>query len=443
MLTYADAIGYLEGLVDYEITPPNGYDNRVYNLDRTRLLLRYLGEPQAGYPVVLIAGTKGKGSTACFLASILSRAGYRTGLYTSPHLVDFRERIRVDGKKIPETAICELVPSVRAAVEEASKHPKLGRVTFFEAYTALALTYFARASIDVAVLEVGLGGRLDATNCTDPLVSVITPIDYDHTDKLGTEITGIAREKLGILRPGRFVISGPQVPKVERTIQETCTSLSCPLRMYGHEFQAEGEGESFAVAGLEQRYDGLRLSVYGHHQRGNAAVAVSVIDHLRSLGWRVSLEAVRGGLFSTVIPARFEVREGHPTVVLDCAHNVLSARTLARCLADRFPGRKISFVVGFSADKDLIGFCREIGPLAKGVVATQAKIPRSAPVEQVLTVLQAYLSGDISSKVPVEAAVREALTVASPEDVVCVTGSFFVVGEAMEFLAKYPQRICR
>lgn len=367
-------------------------------------------------PIVLIAGTKGKGSTAAFLASILSAAGATTGLYTKPHLQSYRERLRVDGAAVGESAFADAVDALRPKVDALRVlAPSAGQPTTFELTTALAFLHFATSRCAVAVIEVGLGGRLDATNATDPHVSVITPISHDHMRELGTRLDGIAREKAGILRPGRAAVIAEQRATVTAAIRDACDRVGAERRVI----------PPLPVAEAKR----LRLALRGEHQRQNAALAIAAARALSEHGIvNVDNEDVARGLSRLRLPGRFEVLAGAPTIVLDGAHNDGSAEALALALRTEFPARTVRLVVGMMRDKDAAAFARAMKPVARVVYATA---PRGARALSAQELARRYRSRSFAKLADALAAARSE---SKTRDIVCVTGSLALVGEARDLL---------
>lgn len=367
---------------------------------------------------VLVAGTKGKGSTAAMLASILAAAGVRAGLYTKPHLQSYRERLRVDGAAIAEADFAELVAAMRPRVSRlAALAPKAGAPTTFELTTALALEHFALSGCTVAVVEVGLGGRLDATNAIDPHVSVVTPISRDHTRILGTRLSDIAAEKAGILRPGRVAILAPQPPAARRALLAACARVASEPRQ---------------VTPLSAREATRRgLSLAGAHQRTNAAVAIAAARALAEHGVSVPDSALSDRLRALRWPGRFEVLAGEPTIVLDGAHNDASAEALARTLRHAFPRRRVRFVIALMKDKDARAVVRPLLPLAASIDATRVAGPRALDPG---TIGRLARGVSVRTHDDVAAALAAARAAARPGEVVCVTGSLALVGRARDVL---------
>lgn len=438
--SFEAALRFLAGQPDLERgdVPAEGL-----TLDRIRALLQALGRPDARYPSVLIAGTKGKGSTAAMIERALRAAGHRTGLYTQPHLHSIRERIRLDGLEIEEGDFADGMEAVRAAAEHRPASPETG-CTAYEILTALALERFATHRAEVVALEVGLGGRLDATNAVDAAVSVLTSISLDHTQILGDTVEAIAREKADIIKSGRPCVSAPQTPAALQVIKEFAQRRGSDLRVVGEDGARWEQGASggWDVITSRGRLAHLHLALRGGFQRINAAVAATALEALETQGVDVPLEAVRIGLEQVIWPGRLEYVRGDPPVVLDGAHNLESARRLREALREEHPGFRPLYVLGIAADKDVGGivgmlcaFTRDeaMAPEPVYVVATAAHHPRALAPEGIARAAQeAEVTATVAPSVA--EALRTARRRAVPGDVVVVTGSLHVVGEAREAL---------
>jgi len=445
---YQEALRYLESFVDYEKVTDHPYDNRYYNLVRMEALLRLLGFPHQKYPSLHIAGTKGKGSTAAMVASILGSANYRVGWYTSPHLVSFRERIRIGDRLISPEELVELVNKVKSNIEFLREDSSLGKLTFFEVYTALAFYYFYLQKVDFAVLEVGMGGRLDATNVVNPLVSAITQISYDHTDKLGNSLVSIAREKAGIIKKNGVIITSPQPPEVLSVLEEISSSMGARIyqvvapgspegkdRIVPVKVYADYRGQIFHVKGLFRNYYSLTLPLLGDHQIINAATAVGMVELLKLHSLEIGEEFIRDGLAKVNWSGRLEIVQEKPWIVVDGAHNVASAHCLRKAIQDLFHYRNLYLILGISLNKDIAGIGKELCLFANRVILTRASNARAADPHFLKEVLK-----DVCSDPVITTDVLSALTFArmqaEPEDLICITGSLYVVGEVLKLLRK-------
>lgn len=444
---YEEAVDYLYGFVNFEHRRIDQYAPENISLDRPRRLLQRLGNPQARFPAIHIAGTKGKGSVAAMCAACLRAAGLRVGLYTSPHLQDFRDRIRIlspaDGDgRIPEAAVVAQVDALRQVVGD------MPDLTWFEVVTALAFSYFAEQRVDAAVVEVGLGGRLDATNVLSPAVSVITSLSLDHTYLLGDTLAEIATEKGGIIKPGTPVVVSPQAPEAMSELAAIAGQRGAPLVAIGRDWDYAPAGSvapskpqanqwmviTKAPAGaLVPAGTALELSLAGRYQQENAAVAVAALDQVRSLFPSLTSETVRRGLAQVVWPGRLQMLaygQDGPALLVDCAHNVDSARKLADALTLDYRYQALCLVLGITADKDLRGILRTLLPLASRVIMTASGHPRAAAPEE-LQVLATELGFETLVSHSVSEAVQIAWSAGGPEDLICVTGSIFVVGDLL------------
>ena len=436
---YSEALSYILGFSDYERHIGGVWPATRFSLERVERLCELLGRPQNAYPCVQVAGTKGKGSTAAMIQAALQAGGYHVGLFTSPHLHCFRERVRVGDDLIAEAELASLVAEIRPSVEALhARTPELGALTTFEVLTALALLYFARRQVDIAVLEAGLGGRLDSTTVVRPAVAVITSISLDHTQVLGDTIAQIAGEKAGIIKDGALVVSAPQRPEAADVLDRVARQYQATLLLGERDWQWwEEPGEPgrplLGLAGPRGTHHGLAVGLLGRHQLLNAATAVIALDTLRGRGLNLNEEAIAAGLRRVRWPGRLEVVRDRPTLVLDGAHNDDSARRLREALADIFPCRRLILVLGTSSDKDVAGIVRELAPAASAIVVTRSRHPRSAPTAQLQGHCREYTNA-VTEADNVPAALAQALARTEPEDLVCVTGSLFVVAEAREAL---------
>jgi dihydrofolate synthase / folylpolyglutamate synthase len=516
------ALRFLVGRIDYERTQSMPCSEEAMKLDRMRELLGRLGDPQEAVPVVHVAGTKGKGSTSAMIAAMLSAAGYRTGLFTSPHLDRVEERIAIDGQPCSADELVDLVGRVRPAVEAMdqatvsplplgegpgaraeqglgfrvqgsdspnrqisdlqisdSKSPNQLGPTYFEIVTAMAFEHFRRRGVNAAVLEVGLGGRLDSTNVCSPAVTIITSISFDHTKQLGDTLAAIAAEKAGIIKPGVPVISGVDADEPRETICRVARQNGCRLIELGVDFcfdyhpprhleQAASPArfdfhyvkprpvvaQSSATTG--RGFTSVELSLLGRHQAANAAVALAAIEELRQSGWTIPEAAVRRGLAEVVWPARVEVVSRRPTVVLDAAHNVASIAALVEVLAESFSARRRLLIFATTQEKDHRGMLQQLLGRFDHVVFTRySDNPRSVPPADLFEVAKGVspLPTNLRS-VPgegpgVRAAEMEIIAtpseawdavrrMATPDDLICITGSFFLASEMRPQIATRP-----
>jgi len=430
-MTYQEALDWLYSFIDYGVKRSYRYSPEVFDLSRVRALLAALDDPQDRYPTVHIAGTKGKGSTAVMVASCLRTAGYITGLYTSPHLIDFTERLQINGEQIPELEFVELVERLKQNVAEVPE------ISTYELTTALAFMYFADNSVDCAVIEVGLGGRLDATNVIHPLVSVITSLSYDHTHLLGDSLSDIAAEKAGIIKSETPVVMAPQQFEADLVVRAIAKERNAPVVQINRDWHYAGrnrnfDGQEFQVwrAGDENTRVDLRIPLLGHHQVQNGAVAYVALQTVSSRGLPIELQHIQEGFAATDWAGRFQVLRHEPAIVLDSAHNRESALKLRTALDDYFPERPVTMVFGASGDKDVRGMFLELAPRVSRVVLTRADHPRAEDPETLASLAQGF--GFVADVVePVAAAMQRATEDASTDQVILATGSLFVVGSAL------------
>lgn len=447
---YQESIDYLYGFVNFEHRQINQYSPDNISLDRPRELLQFLGNPQHAFRSIHIAGTKGKGSVGAMVTASLRGAGYRVGLYTSPHLQDFRDRIRIltpedsDGRITPEHVV-RSVQALKPAVN------RLEHLTWYELITAMAFQHFAWEGVDVAVVEVGLGGRLDATNVINPLVSVITSLSLDHTYLLGDTLAEIAREKGGIIKPNVPVVAAPQSPEAMEQLISIAGDLDSPFTIVGREWQFEpirrsaepgDEGIKTSQTIVITASDGstlipvqseLVLGLVGQHQQVNAVVALATLDTVSSLFPMLDYEAVRMGLETVEWLGRLQVVDhgpGIPTLLADCAHNVDSADKLAIALTQDFDYENLWLVIGVTVDKDLSGILNALHPLTNQIIVTASSHPRAAQPGVLLRLAQDMGYEAIGSN-SVDEAVIMAWQLAGEDDLICITGSIFVVGDLL------------
>jgi len=439
--SYDEAHQFICSMTNYEVQDRFAPADLIFRLERVRDFLGRLGDPQEGWRSVHIGGTKGKGSTAHMVDSILRRQGVVTGLFTSPHVVDMRERIQREGKWIGEEDFARLVGAMGDAVQTMNEEDAGSKPTYFEMMTAVAFMYFAEFPVDVGVVEVGLGGRLDATNVLQPIASAITNVGLDHEDTLGYTIAEIAKEKAGILKAGVPAVTGC-TGKAYTVVQRTAAERGAPLEALGREirFERKASGdavtEAFDLVTLERSYEDLRVSLPGAHQVANAALAVRLVELLRRDGIEAGEDAIREGLASVACYARVQVIDGRPTIIIDGAHNPDSAEALARTIEENFIGRRVILVVGISRDKDVYGFLRVLLPLASAFIATRSDSPRAAAPEELLRVAESLVTTDCVECPDAAAAVEAAFDRAKPNDLIVFTGSFYLAGEVGALLAE-------
>jgi dihydrofolate synthase/folylpolyglutamate synthase len=434
---YQSALDYLYSFVDYSLKHSSELARADFNLGRMFDLLERLGNPQLRYPILHVAGTKGKGSVCALAASALQAAGYRTGLYTSPHLLDFCERIRIDGRPIAHADLVELVERIRPAVAQVEK------LTTFEITTALACLAFAEQGVEAAVVEVGLGGRLDATNVVAPRVSVITALSYDHMAVLGDTLTQIAGEKAGIIKPGVPVVSAPQPAEALDVLLRVASENNSPFTLVGKDVKYSAlthslDGQTLEVSTPDDEAAALPLTIplLGSHQVENAATALSA---LRASGLHVPAQALQSGFAAVEWPARFEVVRRDPPVIFDSAHNQDSFARLVQTLEDYFPGRPVYLIFGASEDKNIPGMFEEIRPKVRLALITRSRHPRALEPEHILGLARAArVPGEAVT--PVEAALHRALeSAANDGSIVLSAGSMFVTAEVMAAWNKLKQ----
>lgn len=414
-MTYAETLSHIYALGRFGMKP---------GLSRISPLLAALGNPQERFRSVHVVGTNGKGSTASFLSSILSAGGYRTGLFTSPHLISFTERIRIDGNEISEEDVVLLTARVMAVAPPES--------TFFEIVTALAVLCFAEKGVEVAVFEGGMGGRLDATNALDGILCAVTPISLEHTEYLGESLAEIAQEKAGICKPGAPLVSASQQPEAEAAMATRADEIGSPLYRQQESFDAFWQGRRLCYRGIGMTLDDLQVGLFGRYQRGNAALALAAAELLGGLGFPLSPRAMAAGMARAFWPGRMELFPGPPRVLLDGAHNPAGANALAEALAE-VPRARLVMVVGVMGDKELGGILGPLLPLADQVFCVTPALERALPAEEIARFC-------LAAGVPAQEAgsvtqgVRQAQAAAEEQDLILVCGSLFTVGEARGYL---------
>ncbi len=436
---YARTLREIFAHVDYSRNRQHSYNAETYNLHRMRELVRRMGDPQDAFPSVHIAGSKGKGSTSAMTTAILQAAGYRTGLYTSPHLHTFRERLRIDGQLIPRERLVALWEEARPVVES------LPGTTTFEIITLLAFMHFARPPVDWAVLEVGLGGRLDATNVISPAACAITALSLEHTDLLGDNIADIAAEKAGVIKPGAPVVTGPQPPAAMEVIRRTAREVGAPLILVGEDWRWDIREQTPAglwldIFGPDSTITDVEIPLTGAHQAINATVAVALVSALKPRGVSLTPQIIRSGLARTFWPGRLEVLSQQPVIVLDSAHNRDSATRLKNALGT-FGKRRIILLFGVSGDKDIEGLLEILGTEARSIILTRSFHPRAAdPLRLEVTAREIFPDKEIIATPDAAIGLDRALALADSDDLILVTGSIFVVAAVREaWAALHPQ----
>ncbi len=416
-MNYADTIAYLFNLQFFGVK---------LGLKNISTLLECLGNPHKNLKCIHIAGTNGKGSTAAFLQSILMENGYRAGLYTSPHLIDFIERIRIDRKTISKAGVCGLTKNIRSICRKNG----LEKITFFEFVTAMAFCWFAEQKVDVAILETGLGGTYDATNVVQPLLSIITSIGLDHQKYLGRTLAEIARDKGGIIKRRTPVVCGAEQSKIKELYGDICKSRQSPLHLCGRDFSYRRRSIArFSYAGPDLVIPDVQAGLLGAHQVRNATLAIAAAELLRLQGFSLEEQRICKGIARAFWPGRAEVINTHPTVILDGAHNPAAWKALKKTLLETYPDRRIIFIIGVLEDKPIGKLVNALHPIAHAMLFTKPDIHRAAD----RTFNEKFIRFSARKRVlwianPLEA-LEKALAMASDDDIICVTGSLFVVGE--------------
>ncbi len=443
MPSYPDALKYIFSFTNFEVTPAGNYTSKTFDLTRIERLLAALGNPHHQSQAVHVAGTKGKGSTAAMIENALRVAGHTTGFFTSPHLHTFRERIRVNGEMISKNAVAAGIEKLKPLAAE------IPGLTTFEIMTALAFDYFRARGVEIAVLEVGLGGRLDATNVVTPRVSVITSISYDHTAILGNTLTQIAREKAGIVKPGIPVVTSPQQDEALQVIEETARAKNAPLVEISHDLDFRVADVAYQITNVESNLDRQKftlarqtetfdmmsssatfeINLLGKHQLANAATALAALFVLRDHGAEIPDRAIQQGFANIEWRGRFEILSRSPFVIVDGAHNADSARVLVQTLHDNFPRARLHLIFGASGDKDIAGMFAALLPAAESLILTHSHNARAADPTRLADLAAPYhvetcIAPDLAT------ALRDAQQRTKSGDVICATGSLFVAAEA-------------
>jgi dihydrofolate synthase/folylpolyglutamate synthase len=409
----------------------------IFGLTQVKRILEALGNPHRELQVIHIGGTNGKGSTAALMASILQREGYRVGLYTSPHLIDFNERIRVNGQMIENEEVAELTSWMIERVHSAKIRDPF---TFFDFTTAMAFLYFSRKTVDLAIVEVGLGGRLDSTNVVDPLLSMITNVSRDHEDVLGKTLLKIAGEKAGIIKKKRPVITAATQPGVLHLLSRVCREKGAPFYRVGKEFRSIGSDTTdFTYEGLHRKLWNLQVNPRGPHQIVNATTALGASEMLEQLGYPVSTSAMVEGLRSVEWPGRFEQVASSPRVILDGAHNPAGAIALRESLKEESSYRRLILLIGILKDKDFKTILRTLTPLADHIILSKPHFDRAAPVSLLEKAMKEN-GKTVEAIEDLEEAIQRGLSLTGTEDLLCITGSLYMVGEAKAYFHPPTQK---
>jgi len=450
-MDYQQTLDYINNYTDYEkLGMP--HDPAFYDLRRVEELLTQLGNPHLKARSVHITGTNGKGSVAAMVASALTASGYSTGLYTSPHLHTWRERIRVNSELISEEELASVVEWIKPEVEAVNRRATYGQLTTFELLTVLAFVYFGLKKTDFQVLEVGMGGRFDATSVITPEVCIITSISFDHTEVLGNSLAEIASEKAAIIKPGSTVVVSPQLDDTAQVIEDACLNCGARLVSVGSDVTWQSLGfdlkkQQFQVRGSLNSYE-LSIPLLGHHQLDNAAAAVAALEVLAEKGFNISRDSITSGLARVSWPGRFQILSLHPLIVVDGAHNPDSARSLKQSLEQYFglmamhnkKARSINnlqhldfdravLVTGVSCDKDVAGIVAELYPLFDRIIVTRSRHPRAMAPELLKS---EFAKHGVKAQVGDDVSTAVSLALAGDRDLMCIAGSLFVVGEAIE-----------
>ena len=438
--TYDSAMKYLFSQTDYEQMLRVRYNRDTFSLDRMHSLLKSLGNPHTRIRTVHIAGTKGKGSTATMLAVMLQACGYRVGLYTSPHVCDVRERIAVNGDKITQIAMARLICKAEPIIEKMADD----KPTFFEIFTAMAFQHFADMEVDIAVIECGLGGRLDSTNVLKPDVIGLTSISMDHMHQLGNTLSAIAGEKAGVLKRNTTAISVQQLPEAKRVLKAAALDTKADLRFTGEDIEFSYRVESSRLDGCHtriclttprSRFEHLTVPLQGEHQAVNCGLALALLDELKNQGMKIDDERALVGLAGVYVPGRMEMIHEDPRILVDGAHNAASVQALIRAVGHHIPYDSMVMIFGCAGDKDITGMIDEIAKGADKVIFTQAaNNTRAASPKQLADIYEEHSGRVAQVAETLTKAVRIAHNAVSREDLICICGSFYLVGEAKKLL---------
>lgn len=434
MINYKQAIEYIYDLNKYGVKL--GLKNITY-------LLSLFDNPHLKTNVIHIAGTNGKGSTAAFISSILKSANYKVGLYTSPHLVSFQERIRINEKYILQEEICHLLERMIPAVKKVESTEGYQHPTFFEVITAMAFIYFYENKVDFAVMEVGLGGRLDATNVSQPVVSVISHIDYDHMDRLGNTLSEIAREKGAIIKNNTPIISAQQYEEPDKVIETISRKKNAQLYKVGRDIKAiinntDWKGNTFNYSGIKKDINNINIPLIGDYQVENASLAIGVAEVLAMKGCPIDNYHIINGLEETRWPGRFDIVNENPIIILDGGHNPNGVKQFILNLKKLLKSNKrIIAILGIFSDKNYRGIIENVVPYVDYVILTMANNPRATPLPILAREVWQYIDPDKTAQMTtVDSAIKYSLKISRENDIICLTGSLYTVGEAEAYFLK-------
>ncbi len=442
--SYEEAQAFLYKAIDYEKLISYQYNASTFSLDRMVRMLEYAGNPQKAFPSIHITGTKGKGSTSIMISTILEYTGLKTGLFTSPHLIDLKERIQINHHNISEQDFTDAINNLQPYIHSLRETNPSASPTFFEILTAAAMLHFKKNQIEMAVLEVGLGGRLDSTNVVIPLVSIITNVGLDHTAILGNTLSSIAYEKAGIIKEGVPVVSAVEKPEALSVLEKTCKEKNARLYLLGRDIWAEEvqgldrdgkRGLLCKIRTWRHTYQNTFLPLIGTHQAKNCAVAIGALEVMQERGnILITEEMIRDALTRVYCPARIEVIAKDPLIILDYAHTIDSMQFLRRSLLENFKFHKLILVLGIAQDKDLDTILQEIAPVGDSIIVTKSKNPRAAAPEDLYQRIERLCGKQSKITDNTKDAVLSARQMASREDLICITGSAYVAGEARQTL---------
>lgn len=442
--SYKQAKEFLLQTIDYEKLTQYKYDTSTFDLKRMEEMMSFVGNPHKKRKTVHITGTKGKGSTSIIISSVLQALGLNTGLFTSPHLIYLGERMKVNGRMISQKVFVQLINMLKPYIDRITLKNPILMPTFFEIVTAIAFLYFERKKTDISVLEVGMGGRLDSTNIILPEASVITPVGYDHTDRLGHTLDRIAYEKAGIIKEDVPVISSIQEPDALAVISKTCKEKRSHLYLVGrdiliHDIKVTKRngiyGTECEIKTWRRTYKNILLPLVGRHQVENCATAIGSLEVLSETGViKIDNELIINALAKIRCPARIEVISEHPLIVLDTAHTVASMKILRESIKENFSFKKLVLIIGLSSDKDIEGVLKEIVCISDNLILTRTGNPREADPRQMAVMAKRFFPDNLMVIEDIDEALKEAKRIAKKDDLICITGSFFLAGKVKEIL---------